>query len=68
MLLRGNIKVSLSQKRFLIIILIDNFISDSFALAAGVSGFKRVRVKSQTEQISLLGLRLFQIFSYLINF
>ena len=42
------------------------FISDLFALAAGGSGFTRVRVKSQTERIALLGSRLFQISVFLL--
>ena len=41
----------------------ESFITDSFALAAGASGFTRVRVESQTERILLLGSRLFQIFN-----
>ena len=46
----------------------DSFISDSFALDAGGLDFTRVMVKSQTERISLLGSRLYQIFSFNINF
>ena len=46
----------------------DRLISDSFAPAAGGLGFTRVRVKSQTERISLLGSRLFQIFSFFYYF
>ena len=48
----------------------ESFNTDSFALAAGASGFARVRVKSQTNRISLLGSRLFHLFSlfYLLRF
>ena len=46
----------------------DSLISDSFALATGGLGFTRVRIESQTERISHLGSRLFQIFMYFFNF
>ncbi len=45
----------------------DSFISDSFALATGGSGFTRVNVESQTEWISFLKSRLFQNYRFFIH-
>ena len=39
----------------------NNFISDSFAFVDGDSDLTRVRVKSQTERISLFGIKAFSI-------
>ena len=42
----------------------DSFITDSFALAAGGSGFTRVRVESQTERLTLFWENYFDLLRF----